>query len=903
MPFSPVVPPPSPPLLLLFSLHTSASIASSDAILKHFHMKPPLGPDSWTGPPIYPSSIRIPLVGKILFYDRNFYYFVQPETGPLTVKFFNVYTFILEFARMVWSDLAWVLVMITFVGAYMMFHTGSFFLAQLGMMQILFSFPLSYFVYRFVFQVQYFSAFNILIVFIVLGIGADDLFVLVDAYKQSEAAVKERAKREERVKAQQKEQGAAVPTSAANITAMERFRAMWEPEATMESKNDVLKQRMSYAYDRAMKSIFNTSFTTAFAFLANLASPLMPTQAFGIWAAIVIVMNYVIDITWTPAGIIIYHKWFQCLPFCGCCFCCSWPKAIACCPTNPPLLSRMNCCGKCLCSTFPYYRCAALEGSDEPIAMTSASCCQQPDDSCPGAIGSCPEEPFTWCAPQRDDDRGDVASELAALEAGETGEPPASGSDEDSAVVTMLNPASLVARNGSESESNASNDSAVAPQSMSLVQLAFAKVYLPLILNPWICTQNTASSAAAAAEEQEGVVALAAPDAEAAEAKAAAPSKSKVPCPPKYLKIVSVICVLTLGTYAAVATSYALQLSTPVDDERWFPKGHMLDTIFSEARDNYLEASNDRYVSVNLVHGVKSIDRTKNPSGKAFDSWNPSDNRGTVEMDGDFSLATRAAQDWVIGTCAALEQAPCSNNGCTGGRLVVAATTKCLLRDLRTWLQESHSKNGIGTDSEGNGYATTAAIGGVVQSGWVPGELPLGDVELAQSLALYYQKNRTAAREGLAGIKDNRVIWLNVHVTSTLEVFSIMNKNQGAHDAFEEFQVSRTGSNAPAGLKSMFHCARTWNRLITQKAYVEGMYASLTLCFPVTFGILLFATRNILLASYGILSIGCIVMSVLGWCKLVMGWCVIVCSRAPPFPHARACSYHRAHGCISTWRD
>ena len=61
-------------------------------------MKPPIGPDSWTGPPVYPSSLRIPMIGKLIFYDRNFYYFVQPETGPLAVKFFNVYTFILEFA-------------------------------------------------------------------------------------------------------------------------------------------------------------------------------------------------------------------------------------------------------------------------------------------------------------------------------------------------------------------------------------------------------------------------------------------------------------------------------------------------------------------------------------------------------------------------------------------------------------------------------------------------------------------------------------------------------------------------------------------------------------------------------------------------------------------------------------
>jgi len=138
---------------------------------------------------------------------------------------------------------------------------------------------------------------------------------------------------------------------------------------------------------------------------------------------------------------------------------------------------------------------------------------------------------------------------------------------------------------------------------------------------------------------------------------------------------------------------------------------------------------------------------------------------------------------------------------------------------------------------------------------------------------LYYSKNRTAARAGLAGIKNNRIIYLNMRVTSTLEVFGVMNKNQGAHDAFDKFEESRNAEAAKVvGAPTFFHTTRTWNRLITQKAYVEGMYASLSICFPVTFGVLLFATRNIILAGFGILSIGCIVMCVLGWCQLVMGW-------------------------------
>ena len=64
-----------------------------------------------------------------------------------------------------------------------------------------------------------------------------------------------------------------------------------------------------------MKSIFNTSFTTACAFLANLASPLVPLKAFGIFAAIVVVMNYVIVVLWTPAGIVLYAKFLKWMPY------------------------------------------------------------------------------------------------------------------------------------------------------------------------------------------------------------------------------------------------------------------------------------------------------------------------------------------------------------------------------------------------------------------------------------------------------------------------------------------------------------------------------------------------------------------------------------------------------------
>ena len=79
-----------------------------------------------------------------------------------------------------------------FVIIYLRIHTGSYFLALMGIFQIFFSLPVSVFFYRLVFQIDYFSQLHILVLFLVLGVGADDIFVLVDAWKQSIDGLKDK---------------------------------------------------------------------------------------------------------------------------------------------------------------------------------------------------------------------------------------------------------------------------------------------------------------------------------------------------------------------------------------------------------------------------------------------------------------------------------------------------------------------------------------------------------------------------------------------------------------------------------------------------------------------------------------------------------------------------------------
>ena len=74
---------------------------------------------------------------------------------------------------------------------------------------------------------------------------------------------------------------------------------------------------MAYAFKRAARATAITSSTTAVAFLANAFNPIMPMVAFGIYASIVICVNYTLIIIVYPPVIVFYEydcrdKWCIC---------------------------------------------------------------------------------------------------------------------------------------------------------------------------------------------------------------------------------------------------------------------------------------------------------------------------------------------------------------------------------------------------------------------------------------------------------------------------------------------------------------------------------------------------------------------------------------------------------------
>jgi len=197
----------------------------------------------------------------------------KAETADLEVRFLSPVMVSGEFDTLMNSDVTMVVGLLFFVIFYICFHTGSLGLGLIGMVMILLSLPLAIFC-----SGSPFAMVHVLAVFVVLGLNRNDIFVFADAWRQS---------------------------------------ALMDPEVSGS-----LTHRMKFAYVRTAQAVFNTSFTTAVAFIATGAYSVMPIAAFGYYAAIAIVMNYLLAVTFLPAAFIIWEVYFRKARLVGCCFHC-----------------------------------------------------------------------------------------------------------------------------------------------------------------------------------------------------------------------------------------------------------------------------------------------------------------------------------------------------------------------------------------------------------------------------------------------------------------------------------------------------------------------------------------------------------------------------------------------------
>ncbi|CAK0791739.1 unnamed protein product [Prorocentrum cordatum] len=187
--------------------------------------------------------------------------------GNFNVYFSGAGTEAVFFLSSLQGDLFFAIGSFVVVFLWLWFGTTSAFLASVGMAEIVLSIPLATFIWG-VMQAKFLTFFTLCIIFLILGIGADDIFVLWDAYQQADAFFKDRS------------------------------------DGTPERK-------FAYALRRARSAMTVTSATTFFSMLAAGITPIPSISSFGIFGAFVIAFDFLLVITFFASAIVAFQTHFK----------------------------------------------------------------------------------------------------------------------------------------------------------------------------------------------------------------------------------------------------------------------------------------------------------------------------------------------------------------------------------------------------------------------------------------------------------------------------------------------------------------------------------------------------------------------------------------------------------------
>jgi hypothetical protein len=164
------------------------------------------------------------------------------------------------------SDVLHVVGALVVVFIAMVVHTGSLFISAMGMVHVVMAFPAAYTTYRLLFGIKWMSLLNYIGIFVAVGIGADDIFVYTDAWRQA---------------------------------------------AVMLPRDVPLDVRITWTLRRAGSAMFVTSFTTCAAFATNYVNNVVPMQLFGIFMSLMVFWDYVFTVTWFPCVVAVYHVYVE----------------------------------------------------------------------------------------------------------------------------------------------------------------------------------------------------------------------------------------------------------------------------------------------------------------------------------------------------------------------------------------------------------------------------------------------------------------------------------------------------------------------------------------------------------------------------------------------------------------
>lgn len=163
-------------------------------------------------------------------------------------------------------DSALLLGTVLFVTAFMIFVSGSYFLALNGMGMLFLNFGPTIVIYSGIFGINFFGILQVMSLFLIMSIGADDIFVMLDTWGQTNVKY-------------------------------------W--------KEHDAEERLSFTLRNSGKVMLTTSLSTIASFAANATSVFPAIRTFGIFCAVLIFVNYMAVCIFYPSVMMVHELFFQ----------------------------------------------------------------------------------------------------------------------------------------------------------------------------------------------------------------------------------------------------------------------------------------------------------------------------------------------------------------------------------------------------------------------------------------------------------------------------------------------------------------------------------------------------------------------------------------------------------------
>lgn len=209
--------------------------------------------------------------------------------------------------------LSWDMPLITignsFIFLMMWLYSGSYAFTVGAFMQIFLAVGLAYAVYFVVLQMPFFPFINMCGIFLCLGIGADDVFVVIQTFDD---CVRERAKRANG--AGKLEGVAGEPYEGEGDESAEGSAADTKSNGVPTGIDAPL---LANVMRESVSATLVTSCTTSAAFFASASSTVPAIRSFGVFCGLVVLADWLMMIVFIPPLAVLYERYF--ISGCGCC--------------------------------------------------------------------------------------------------------------------------------------------------------------------------------------------------------------------------------------------------------------------------------------------------------------------------------------------------------------------------------------------------------------------------------------------------------------------------------------------------------------------------------------------------------------------------------------------------------